>query len=123
LYIVSEILDEENVEHARTAGSDEVIETTRMGFALMAHAIGHPGTAEVVSEVAIPGNVNVYVGPLPPLVDEAQPYGDVRRLVREQTGALLIGLREEGQEQLNPDDAAVVQPGSMVIYLAGSAVF
>ena len=43
LYIVAEVLDAENVDHARTAGADEVIETNRLGFSLLAHAIVMPG--------------------------------------------------------------------------------
>ena len=122
LYVVAEILDEENVEHARTAGADEVIETTRMGFALMAHAIHHHGTAEVVSRVAIPGDVNMYVGELPPIFDKPQPYGHVRRLIRERTGALVIGLVLDGEEQLNPVDTTEVPVSSELIYLASGAV-
>ena len=122
LYIVAEILDEENVEHARTAGADEVIETTRMGFALMAHAIRQPGTAEVVSAVAIPSDVNVYVGALPPIFDNPEPYGQVRRLLRQRTGALVIGLRIDGKEKLNPDDDFHVPVECDVIYLASGAV-
>lgn len=40
VYVVAEILDSENVDHARTAGADEVIETRRLGFSLLAHAAG-----------------------------------------------------------------------------------
>lgn len=45
LYVVAEILDTENVAHAISAGADEVIETTRLGFSLLAHAVAEPGTA------------------------------------------------------------------------------
>ncbi|MBW1809454.1 MAG: ion transporter, partial [Deltaproteobacteria bacterium] len=39
LYIVAEVLDSENVEHAQASGADEVIETTHLGFSMLAHAI------------------------------------------------------------------------------------
>ena len=39
LYIVCEILDSENIDHARAAGADTVIETTRIGFTKMCQAL------------------------------------------------------------------------------------
>ena len=47
--IVAEILDSENVVHGKSSGADEVIETTRMGFAVLAHALSEPGTATCTS--------------------------------------------------------------------------
>ena len=65
LYVVAEILDAENEEHARTAGADEVIQTTRMGYSLLAHAVEVPGTATLVGELADVSGNSVYVGALP----------------------------------------------------------
>jgi len=48
LYIVAEILEPENVEHARAAGVDEVIESHRLGFSLLAHAVSEPGSGQIM---------------------------------------------------------------------------
>ena len=44
-----------NVDHARTAGADEVIETRRIGFSMIAHAVAYHGTATTMSRVLLTG--------------------------------------------------------------------
>jgi hypothetical protein len=65
LYVVAEILDSENVDHAGTAGADEVIETRRIGYSMIAHAVSFHGTAAAVSRVLISGARNVFIGRIP----------------------------------------------------------
>ncbi len=123
LYIVAEILDAENVAHAHTAGADEVIETNRLGFSLLAHAIVMPGSAAIMSEVASSGAHSLYVGDLPADLELPIPFGKLRRLVKERAGALIIGLRGSGDEdELNPDDDKAVTTGHKALYLAEAPV-
>ncbi len=118
LNIVAEILDAENVEHARTAGADEVIETTRMGFSLLAHAVSQPGTAQVLGEVVRTGAHSLYVGGVPPEYELPQRYGELVSGLRRQHGILVLGLRDGvGLDVLNPDDEMRVEPGYQLIYL------
>lgn len=122
LYLVAEILDAENVDHARAAGADEVIETTRLGFSLLAHAVVMPGTARIVGEVATIGAHNLYIGRLPEGVAPGL-YGAVMAQVKAKTGALIIGLRDgEGRDQLNPPDAHQLSAEDRVLYLAEAPV-
>jgi len=123
LYVVTEILDAENVDHARTAGADEVIETTRLGFSLLAHTITQPGTAAMMSVLGLKSSQNIYVGSIPDEVTVPGTFQDVAQAVRDATGVLVIGLREPtGQDTLNPTAETPVSPGSAVVYLAPEAV-
>lgn len=119
LYIVAEILETENVEHARTAGADEVIETTRLGFSLLAHAIAVPGTAALLTRVAASGAHSLYVGEPPAELALPATFADAARATREH-GALLVGLRDPDgrRDQLNPPDDHPVAPGTRLVYLA-----
>ena len=118
LYIVAEILDAENVDHARTAGADEVIETTRMGFSLLAHAVSQPGTAEVLGDVVRTGAHSLYVGRIPEEYELPQAYGELIAGLRRQHGILVLGVRDGvGLDVLNPSDEVVVEPGYLLIYL------
>ncbi|MBN2342133.1 MAG: NAD-binding protein [Deltaproteobacteria bacterium] len=65
LHVVAEILDPENVKHASVAGANEVIESTRLGFALMAHAALMPGTGTIMTKVASAGAHSLYITPNP----------------------------------------------------------
>jgi len=122
LYIVAEVLDAENVDHARTAGVDEVIETNRLGFSLLTHAIVMPGSAAIMSEVASTGAISLYVGDRPADLNLPMTFGQLRRGIKETTGALLIGLRGADGDQINPDDTLQVEASHQALYLAEAPV-
>ncbi|MEC8424433.1 MAG: ion transporter [Myxococcota bacterium] len=123
LYLIAEVLDAENVEHARAAGADEVIETTRLGFSMLAHAIVQRGTGDVLSRITAAGAHSLYVGRVPDAVALPATFSQVARAVKVSTGALVIGLVDhEGADHVNPPDDAKVHPGMAVVYLAESPV-
>jgi voltage-gated potassium channel len=124
LYIAAEILDSENVGHAMSAGADEVIETTRLGFSLLSHAVSMPGTASVMSQVATIGAHSIFVASLPTDIPVPTSFGDVVQRVKQSSGALVIGLRnpETGDHIVNPADTTEIDRNSQVIYLAEGPV-
>lgn len=124
LHVVAEILDAENVDHARTAGADEVIESTRVGFSLIAHAIAQPGTAEVMSRVVAAGNHNLYVGPIPETDETISSFGEMLNYFRGRGDALPIGVRSTstGESILNPSDEHPIGGDMEVLYLARQPV-
>ena len=120
LYVVAEILEAENVDHALTAGADEVIETTRLGFSLVAHAVTMPGTAAIMSRVATVGAHSLYLGRVPDGVQAPLPFGELARQIKDAQGAMVIGVRDPAsrEDRLNPPDAHVVGADDQLIYLA-----
>ncbi|MCB1054461.1 MAG: ion transporter [Acidobacteria bacterium] len=124
LYVVAEILDAENVEHARTAGADEVIESTRLGFSLLTHAVTMPGTAAVLGRVALAGAHSIFVGRLPEDLAAPTPFGELARQLKERFAVLLIGVRDpaSGDDELNPPDPRLVAADAQLIYLAQGPV-
>ena len=122
LYVVGEILDAENVEHARTAGCDEVIETTRLGFDLVAHAVRMPGTAAIMGALAQNTGHSIYVGSSPSDLPLPQPFGHLGRALKERCGILVVGLRRGSDDVLKPPDDMVVCSGDDIVYMATSEV-
>lgn len=120
LYIVAEILDEENVRHCKTAGADEVIESTRLAFSLLAHAIAMPGTAEAVAELAGVEGHSVYVGRADERVTLPAVFQEVARQLRQERGVLLVGIRDGtgGHDRLNPPIGTRVTDADGLIYIA-----
>ena len=118
LHMVAEILDAENEEHARTAGVDEVIQTTRMGFSLLAHAVEAPGTATLVGEIADVHGHSVFVGALPRALGEDRRFSAVAEELKQRFGVLLIGYRCEDGDRLNPSGDQVLAADDAVIYIA-----
>jgi voltage-gated potassium channel len=124
LYVVVEILDAENVDHALTAGADEVIETRKIGYSMIAHAVRYHGTATTMSQVLISGAHNVYVGKIPDAPRQPVTFGDLLvKMQLSKRGGLVIGVRTKSGEQLiNPPKEYVVEPGTLLIYFAESAL-
>lgn len=124
LYIVCEILEEENVDHARTAGANEVIQTANVGFSLLAHTVLMPGTAAILGKVAGVGAHSIYVA-RPPLAEgTGRTFGAVSRAIKASHGALVIGVRAPGSgaHRINPPDDTPVASDDEVIYLAEGPV-
>jgi voltage-gated potassium channel len=120
LYLVAEILDSENVDHARKAGADEVIETRRIGASMIAHAIAFHGTANMMSRVLLSGAHSVYIGCIPGEPKEPVEFGELLvRMALSKRGGLVIGVRTpDGRDVLNPPKSFVLEPGAYLIYLA-----
>ncbi len=94
LYVVAEILDSENVDHARKAGADEVIETRRIGFSMIAHAVAFHGTANTMSRVLLSGAHSVYIGRIPGDPTEPVSFGELLvEMQLSKRGGLVIGVR------------------------------
>ena len=120
VHVVAEVLDSENVQHARAAGADEVVETRRVGYSLLAHTVSYPGVADATSRVVFPGHQNLYVGRVPDDISTPAPFDDLSQQVRDATGCLVIGIRDPvtGEEQVNPPQEKVVVTGMEVLYFA-----
>jgi len=120
LYVVVEILDSENVDHARMAGADEVIETSRIGYSMIAHSVAYHGTATAMSRVLLSGAHNVYIGVLPRACKDQETFGELLvDLELSKRGGLVVGIRTgAGREVINPPKSFVVEPDMQVLYLA-----
>lgn len=125
LYVVTEILDAENVDHAKAAGADEVVETRRLGFSMIAHTVRYHRTADSMSRLLLSGSYNPYVGQIPEgSMEEATPYTQLlAKLQLTNRGALVIGLYPPDEDAIiNPPRDYLVQPGTMLIYLSEAPV-
>jgi len=117
--VVAEILDSENVNHALSAGADEVIETRKIGYSMIAHAVGYHGTATAMSRVLISGAHSVYIGAIPKEESETS-FGDLMTEMKlSKRGGLVVGLRTKaGKEIINPPKSQMLEPGMQLLYLA-----
>lgn len=121
LHIVAEVQDNENAEHAKTAGVDEVIATTRLGFNLLAHAVHEPGTGRIMSDIVSVSSHNLYVGKRP--VDiPAGSFGEVATAIRKKTGSMVLGVRIDGEDLINPHDGLFVPDDALLLYMSGKRV-
>ncbi len=118
MYVVVEILDDENAVHARTAGADEIVRTHSIGFSLIAHAIAHPGTADLLSGVVSLGGANVYTGSVPARFETPIAFGQLVHEEKKADGVLVIGVRRAEHDLVNPPDEFLVRSTDILVYLA-----
>ena len=118
------VLDAENVEHARTAGADEVIESTKVGFALVAHAVRFPGTASTLSGLVNPTGHSLFVGKVPESVELPADFRTVASGLKETLGVMVIGIRtaRPTEDLVNPPEERQVRATDRVLYLASEPV-
>lgn len=123
VYVVAEILDSENVDHAYASGADEVIETRRLGFSLLSHAVTNPGTAALMSEVASTGAHSIFIGGPPEGYEAGKSFVELSHELKVKEGVLLIGVRdpETGEDWLNPPESLEIKPGARLLYLSETA--
>lgn len=124
LHIVAEILDHENVDHARTAGADEIVESTRLAFSLMTHSVLVPGSGAIVSQVASAKSHSFFLETNP--LGQAARFAEVATWMRQRQLVVPMGIRDPatGQVNLCPADDVVVPVSSQIVYLShGEAVF
>ena len=119
LYVVAEILDHANHDHALAAGCDEVIETTHVGFSLLSHAINNHGTAALLSRIANAEGQNLYAGAVPLDLELPQPFSAVASTLHKQ-GVMVIGLRSAAKDTVNPAHDRVVKAGDALLYLSNT---
>ena len=118
--VVAEVLDSENKAHLLTAGVDEVVETNRVGFSLISHALQMPGTARLMGTLASFDGLSFYVGQYPELTTETT-FGELSILLKQQKGILLVGFRRVGElEIINPDAETLIGREDVLIYLASA---
>ena len=120
LYVLAEILDSENVDHAKTSGADEVIETRRIGYSMMAHAAGYHGIATVMSGMLLQGDHSVYIGKISDKIDESMTFGQLMiDLQLSHRGGLVVGVRTpSGEEIFNPEKSFPIRSDMHLLYLA-----
>ena len=118
LHISCEILETENVQHAKTAGAEEVIETTRLGYSMLSHSIAQKGIGNVASNLMMPRDHNLYLtdSPLPlPMV-----FQQLHNQIQQEYGVMVIGIRNklDQKDEINPRPNRLVTEEYELIYLS-----
>ena len=118
LYIAAEVLDSENIVHAKTAGANEVIESTRVGFSLLSHAISHQGSASILSSIATFQDQNLFIGKIPTDISLPCSFQDLSNTLQKRHRILVIGIQTEEKHLINPPSQMEIKAGMGLIYLS-----
>jgi voltage-gated potassium channel len=115
--VVARVHDVRNVEKCRRAGADEIVSPDFTGAARMASAMLRPHAAGFVDELlSHPDAMRVVDVAVPPH-RAACPLG---ALELRGHGYLVLGVRHQGQLQVNPGPDLLLATGSVLIVLASA---
>ena len=119
LHICAEILDPENVEHAKVAGANEVLATALVGNSMLAHTAIHPGVGSILNDLLLVTRNNIYTSAIPSGLIQGKllVFEQLRSKMREQNHVLLMGVIHNDAVNLNPDPEHPVFLGDKIIYL------
>lgn len=124
LHICAEILDPENIDHATTAGADEVLATALIGNSIMAHMASNPGVGGVMTNLLLATRNNIYTSPMPIGLMDGQtlPFRELQDKTRAKYGVLVLGLSRHGQLHLNPDPEFATLLNDDLVYLGDKMI-
>lgn len=122
LHICAEILDPENVEHARVAGADEVLATALVGNSLLAHTASNPGVGSILNDLLLATRNNIYTSAIPTgLIDgKLLTFKALQEKLRKDYDVMLIGVLHGDKLNLNPDAEQPVFNEDMIVYIGES---
>ena len=121
LQVVAEILDPENVEHARASGADEVVKTAQLGLSVLAHTVAMPGTGTALGIVIGHQAQRLFVGSIPEDLDPMPAtFCELVPVMKNQKDVLVMGVQAPDTEavELNPAADRPIFRETRVLYLA-----
>ena len=125
LQVVAEILDPENVQHARVSGADEVVQTARLGLSVLGHTVAMPGTGTALDIVVSDPGQKMFVGPVADVIDDIPDnYSDLLLLMKARHDVLVMGVQDPSTDDvtLNAASNHRVYRETRMLYLAARAL-
>jgi voltage-gated potassium channel len=119
LHICAEILDPENLEHALSAGADEVIPSSLLGYGVVAHTAGNPGIGDIVTNLVLSTRDNLYTSGIPMryIQGETILFQELQRKLQDDYEIMLLGYVHGDEFNLNPPRPTELRIGDELIYI------
>ena len=120
--IAVEILEDENIAHAETAGADEIVSSTKVGYSMLSHAVNQRGSAKILDSILSAKSQNLYITSYIDGYTLNKPFLTVQEELRRFYGILVIGIRHGEQSTVNPSDNPTFEEGDSIIYLGHHSI-
>lgn len=119
LHVCAEILDPENIEHAVSAGADEVIPSSLLGYGAAAHSAGNPGIGNIITNLVLSTRHNIYTSEIPMKYIEGKtlPFRDIQDQLQTDYHIMLLGYVRGDDFQINPPRGTELRIGDELIYV------
>lgn len=118
IYVCIQILDENNVEHCKRAGADEIIVTGGMTSKLLVQAALDHGITRVVSELMSKKYGNeIYKIPCPQKYI-GHSFKSALREFKDDYDGIIIGIEKSDQLLTNPKSDVILSKGDYMIVIS-----
>lgn len=117
IYCVVELMKGENEAHLGVAGVEAVIMRNDLSGRALASACRHPGLMQVMFNLLTlrkGETMHRFPGPLAPM-----PFGELQRKLKQEMGALMIGVERNDETMINPPDEHLVDSSDWLIVIGG----
>ena len=104
-----------------SAGANEVIESTKVGFSLLSHAISQQGSASILSSIATLEEQNLFIGTFPSDLEAPTNFFALSSHLQKTYSILLIGIQYQKSHRINPPYNIEITREHGLIYLAETA--
>lgn len=115
--VVARVHDVRNIEKCRRAGADEIVSPDFTGATRMASAMLRPQATGFVDELLSHADAMRVVDVAVPAQRAQQALG---KMALRGDGYLVLGVRHQGQLEVNPAPEMLLAPGSVLIVLASA---
>jgi len=124
LHVCAEILDPENLEHAVSAGADEVILSSLLGYGVVAHSAGNPGVGDIISNLVLATRHNLYTSEIPMRYIEGKTlrFHRFQDTLQKDYRVMLLGYIRDGEFRINPPKPTELRIGDELIYIADTPI-
>jgi voltage-gated potassium channel len=118
VYTCVELLDPENVQHAKRAKADEIVVTGELSSRLLVRSALDHGISEVVSELVCGLYGNAFYKVEVPSSYVGRTMEELFGILKRDYNTILIALEHDGKSVTNPSLSAVARQGDRLVVLA-----
>jgi voltage-gated potassium channel len=118
VYTCVELLDPENVQHAKRAKADEIVVTGELSSRLLVRSALDHGISEVVSELVCGLYGNAFYKVEVPSSYVEKTMEELFGILKRDYNTILIALEHDGKSVTNPSLSAVARQGDRLVVLA-----
>ncbi|MFH1007848.1 MAG: ion channel [Candidatus Latescibacterota bacterium] len=118
VYTCVELLDPENVQHARRARADEIVVTGELSSRLLVRSALDHGISDVVSELVCGSYGNAFYMVDVPSAYVGRTMEELFGVLKREYNTILIALEHDGKSITNPKLSVVTCQGDRLVVLA-----
>lgn len=118
IYVCVQILDENNVEHCKRAGADEVIVTGGLTAKLLGQATLDHGVTRIVSELLSNKYGNQFYKIKCPEEYAGVDFKTILQLFKEKYNCIVVGIEKVDNFLTNPESSAALDKDDYLVLIA-----